>query len=145
MRDREVEEAVHREVIGLSARSRLVAQIAVQVADALPIDSPEQLKQVLDERGPLRIGDGERSLSEAAAHLPQALFPVRDVGDLVRKLDGAVGLAVVAGERGLASRNRETNELARLVSTCAADGAPATLIVSTQPPLLGASKEAGNE
>lgn len=136
MEDRDIEANVNREVVALSARTAVVARIAGQVAAFLPIDSREQLRSILDAAGPLRLGEDEFPVAEAARHLPTNLFPVPDARDLVRKIDAAVGLAIYAGQHGLASPHQETNELARLITRHATLGDPVPVIVSARPPLF---------
>jgi hypothetical protein len=136
MEDRDIEAAVNREVIALSARSAVVAHIATHFAAFLPIESREQLRNILDAGGPLRLGDAEVPVTEVACHLPANLFPVPDARDLVRKLDAAVGLAIFAGQHGLASPFPETNKLAQLIVRQATLGDPVPVIVSARPPLF---------
>jgi hypothetical protein len=136
MEDRDIEANVNREVVALSARSAVVARIARHVAAFLPIDSREQLRSILDAADPLQLGEDDVPVAEVAHHLPANLFPVPDARDLVRKIDAAVGLAIFAGQHGLASPHPETNKLARLIARHATLGDPVPIIVSARPPLF---------
>ena len=112
---------VRRQIVGLNARSRLVEQIAVQLAGHLPLATRDETVAALRRHGPVKIGTREVSLDGLAGRLPAGAFPVPDVATLVLRIDAAIGMAVVASEHGLPSNYRETQELARMVAAFVAE------------------------
>lgn len=81
-------------VIQHNAQARITFEVARQLEAQLPITSLKQVASYLDE---VVIDNKRLPLKMFAAHVPDELFPINDLEDLVQKLSKGIRGAISLG------------------------------------------------